>query len=172
MIKILLTLCALIASVSIAEARKVRHAQQQAYFEPLFQADWFSNNVPSSSHYAGAPRTTANFPPVRGRASSGGQMIPHPSGCPRRLFCGCGTAVEFFSAPVRSLWRAAAWLQFPRTSPSAGTAAIAPNRHHVVKVVEHVGGSNFVVIDHNSGRNRSRIHTRNLAGWTFVIPRG
>lgn len=177
MIKILCAVLALMASVSVAEARKAKHVKHHRHlitqdlgFVPLFQPDWFSHN-------AGAPRTTANFPPARGNfvtraVNSVAQMLPHPQGCPRKAFCGCGTAVEFFRSPVRSLWLAAAWLKFPRTSPGPGTAAVAPNRHHVVKVVEHVGGSNFAVIDHNSGRNRSRLHVRNLAGWTFVSPRG
>src|ERR1041385_7700939 len=38
-------------------------------------------------------------------------MLPHPSGCPARAFCGCGASVEVFGRPVRSLWLAAAWFR-------------------------------------------------------------
>src|SRR3569623_3811587 len=29
-----------------------------------------------------------------------GRAIPHPAGCPRRAFCGCGAAVEVCGKPV------------------------------------------------------------------------
>src|SRR3569623_3640440 len=49
---------------------------------------------------------------------AGNVILPHPAGCPRRAFCGCGAAVEVFGKPVRSLWLAATWLRFPRATPA------------------------------------------------------
>ena len=98
------------------------------------------------------------------------QIISHPSGCPRRAFCGCGAAVEVFGSPIRSLWLAANWFKFPRTYPSPGMAAV--RRHHVFVLRQHVTGNVWMVYDANSGRHQTRIHTRYLSGYVVVNPRG
>lgn len=102
-------------------------------------------------------------------ASAVSESLPHPAGCPARLFCGCGTAAEF-GLHDRSLWLAASWLKYPHVSPQSGVAAVSPGAHHVLKVEANVGGMNYVVIDHNGGGNRSWRHVRNLSGYTFVNP--
>lgn len=96
------------------------------------------------------------------------QILPHPRGCPSRAFCGCGAAVEVFGQPVRSLWLARAWYRFPRAYPSPGTVAV--RRHHVFVLRQHLGGSTWLVADHNSGGRRSRLHARSIAGYTIVRP--
>lgn len=97
-------------------------------------------------------------------------IVPHPAGCPRRAFCGCGAAVRVFGAPVRSLWLAANWFKFPRAAPGPGMVAV--RRHHVFVLEAHIGGDLWQVYDANSGGRQTRIHARSLAGYTIVNPRG
>ena len=54
----------------------------------------------------------------------GGEVVPHPAGCPPLTFCGCGASIEVFGRSVRALWRAAAWLVFPPAPPARGMAAV------------------------------------------------
>jgi hypothetical protein len=98
------------------------------------------------------------------------QTLPHPSGCPRRLFCGCGAAVEVFGIPRRDLWLAANWLKFPRAAPAPGMAAA---RHgHVFVLKQQLPSGQWLVADYNSGGHSSRLHVRSLRGYTVVNPRG
>lgn len=97
-------------------------------------------------------------------------IIPHPAGCPRRLFCGCGAAVRVFGRPVRHLWLAANWLRFPRAAPAPGMAAARPG--HVFVLESHIGGDLWLVTDHNSGGRKSRLHVRSISGFAIVNPHG
>lgn len=97
-------------------------------------------------------------------------ILPHPAGCPRRLFCGCGAAVRVFGYPRRDLWVAANWLRFPRALPAPGMAAA--RRGHVFVLESHVAGSAWLVTDHNSGGGLSRLHVRSISGYAIVDPRG
>ena len=96
-------------------------------------------------------------------------ILPHPAGCPRRAFCGCGAAVRVFGSPVRSLWLAANWYRFPRSWPAPGAVAVRP--HHVMVLEADMGGGVWEVFDANSGRGATRIHARSIAGYTIVRPR-
>lgn len=98
------------------------------------------------------------------------QLLPHPSGCPARAFCGCGASVEVFGHSVRELWLASNWFRFPRAAPAPGMVAV--RRHHVF-VIREVRDDNMVLAyDANSGGRQTRIHLRSLAGYTVVNPRG
>lgn len=98
-----------------------------------------------------------------GRTVIGGR----PSGCPH-AYCGCALARHLGLHDAR-LNLAANWARlFPRTSASPG--AVAVRSHHVMQLVSHAGGNNWVVRDYNGGRGLSYIHTRNVAGFTFVSP--
>lgn len=96
------------------------------------------------------------------------QILPHPAGCPRRAFCGCGAAVRLFGSPVRSLWLAAAWFRFPRAAPAPGTVAV--RRHHVFVLESHLGGSTWLAYDANSGGHATRLHARSIVGYVIVNP--
>lgn len=100
----------------------------------------------------------------------GAAILPHPAGCPRRAFCGCGAAVEVFGRPVRSLWLAANWLRYPRTAPAPGM--VAARRGHVFVIREVLGGGKVLAFDANSGGRKTRLHVRSLAGFTVVDPSG
>jgi hypothetical protein len=101
-------------------------------------------------------------------AEGAGRIVSHPSGCPSRAFCGCGAAVRVFGRPVRSLWLAANWFRFPRTSPAPGTVAV--RRHHVFVLERQISGSTWLVYDANSGGRRTRVHPRSIAGFVIVDP--
>lgn len=97
-------------------------------------------------------------------------VVAHPSGCPSRAFCGCGTAVRLLGAPVRALWLARAWFKFPRAAPAPGMAAV--RNGHVFAIESVLGNGLVMAYDPNSGRHQTRIHVRSLAGYTVVNPRG
>ncbi len=102
--------------------------------------------------------------------SHSASVVSHPSGCPGRAFCGCGASVRIFGKPVRSLYLAANWYKFPRTSPAPGMVAV--RRHHVFVLESHLEGSTWMAYDANSGSGKTRIHARSLAGYTVVNPHG
>lgn len=97
------------------------------------------------------------------------RVVEHPSGCPRSSFCGCGTAVHIFGAPIRALWLAASWFRFPRTQAAPGMVAV--RRHHVFAIEQVLGRGRVLAYDPNSGRHLTRVHEVSLAGYTVVNPR-
>ena len=103
---------------------------------------------------------------VREMASS--EIVAHPTGCPVRLFCACGAAVRVFGAPIRSLWAAASWFKFPRTSPAPGMVAVRP--HHVFVLEADLGNGRWRVYDANSGHGMTQIHARSIVGYAIVDP--
>lgn len=98
------------------------------------------------------------------------EILPHPFGCPRRAFCGCGASVEIFGRPVRDLFLARNWFRFPRAAPGHNMAAV--RRGHVFILKSHVQGDVWQVVDHNSGGRRSRVHHRSIRGLAIVNPMG
>lgn len=96
-------------------------------------------------------------------------FLPHPAGCPAKRFCGCGASVEIFGKPIRSLWPSTAWFKFPRSAP--GYNKVAVRRGHVFVLKRHLQGNVWLAADFNSGRNRSRLHARSIAGYRIVDPR-
>ncbi len=97
------------------------------------------------------------------------RVLPHPSGCPRRAFCGCGAAVRVFGRPIRQLWLAANWFKFPPASPAPGMVAV--RRHHVFVIESVIDHRTVVAYDANSGRHLTRRHVRSLAGYSVRDPR-
>ena len=98
------------------------------------------------------------------------EIQPHPAGCPKRAFCGCGASVKVFGKPVRDLYLARNWYRFPRSQPAPGTVAV--RRHHVFVLLSPVSGSTWLVWDANSGGRKTRVHHRSIAGWAIVNPHG
>jgi hypothetical protein len=103
---------------------------------------------------------------ISGAVSGHAEILPHPAGCPRIAFCGCGASVRVFGHPVRDLWLAANWFRFPRADPDAGMVAV--RRHHVFVLERHIGGSIWLVYDANSGGRATRLHPRSIAGYVIV----
>lgn len=109
----------------------------------------------------------------RSAPSYGTTILPHPAGCPRRAFCGCGAALERFGHHVRSLWLARNWLRFPRVprgSEAPGHAAARRGHVFIIKAV--LGNGRVMAYDANSGGRQTRLHVRSLAGFTVVDPSG
>ena len=77
--------------------------------------------------------------------------------------CGCYASEAVFGHSVRNLWRANAWLKFPRTSPHAGAVAVWPGRH-VAPVVANNGDGTITVADSWA------THRVRVAGLVFVDP--
>lgn len=143
---IALSLALFAVSSSSAEAHRrhhARHHHEAVQAEPMFGFSW-----PSFHAAAG--------------------YLPHPSGCPRVAFCGCGAAQEVGRGGDRSLWLARSWFKFPRAAPAPGMAAV--RSHHVFVLKEQVQGSVWIVADYNSGGHLSRVHTRSIAGYSIVNP--
>jgi hypothetical protein len=182
MLKTVLAACALLCALTInAEARQ-RHKSYLA--DPACNVTMPCEGVTSSKRGemiarqlgfgAAQKRYSPRASAIRLRSASyggqvGGQLVAHPSGCPRRAFCGCGAAVRIFGQPVRALWLAAAWFKFPRAPPAAGMVAV--RRHHVFVLEAHIGGSTWLAYDANSGGHATRIHARSIAGYAIVNPR-
>jgi len=102
--------------------------------------------------------------------AEGQTVLPHPVGCPRIAFCGCGAAIEIFGRPVRRLWLAANWFRFPRAEPAPGMVAV--RQHHVMVIRRYLGDNRALVYDTNSGGHLTRVHVRSLAGYRIVDPKG
>lgn len=97
--------------------------------------------------------------------------LPHPNGCPRSAFCGCGAAVRIFGTPRRDLWPVSAWYRFPRSFPAAGMVGI-PHAHHVYVLEYQVSGSQWMTSDFNSGGHMSRRQVQDVSRVTIVNPHG
>jgi hypothetical protein len=100
--------------------------------------------------------------------ASSGSLLPHPEGCPRTAFCGCGAAVEIFGRPIRDLWLAANWFQFPSAAPGPGMVAV--RQHHVMVIRQYLGNDRAIVYDANSGHHLTREHEVSLRGYSIRNP--
>ena len=100
-----------------------------------------------------------------------GVVVGHrPSGCPH-AFCGCEASLYLFGAIRPDLNLASNWIRrFPRTSPAPGMAAV--RNHHVMVLMNHVDGSNWLVHDGNSGGGLTRDHVQSISRYIIVDPRG
>jgi hypothetical protein len=102
-------------------------------------------------------------------AEGAGRVVGgRPAGCPR-AFCGCGASLYLFGKIVPALNLAANWLRFPRAEPAPGM--VAARKHHVFVLVRHIRGPIWWAHDSNSGRHRTRVHPRSIAGFVIVDPR-
>jgi hypothetical protein len=101
-------------------------------------------------------------------ADSNNQIVAHPAGCPRTLFCGCGAAQELgLSDP--SLLAVQSWYKFPRAVAAPGMAVLWGERHVAAIRMLHEDNT-ATVYDANSGAGLTRIHRISLAGLVVVDP--
>lgn len=99
-----------------------------------------------------------------------GVVGSRPSGCPHR-FCGCEASLYLFGTIRADLNLASNWARkFPRAAPAPRMAAV--RNHHVMILVSHVSGSDWLVHDGNSGGGLTREHVRSIDGYTIVDPSG
>ncbi len=93
-----------------------------------------------------------------------------PPGCPHS-FCGCEASLYVFGHIRPELNLASNWInKFQRTLPAPGMAAV--RNHHVMVLMSHVGDSNWLVHDGNSGTSSTREHVRSIRGYIVVNPQG
>ena len=91
-----------------------------------------------------------------------------PAGCPHR-YCGCEASRHVFGKIRPELNLASNWIKyFQRTTPAPGMAAARPG--HVMVLVQHVDGDNWLVHDGNSGGGLTRRHVRSIRGHVIVNP--
>ena len=91
-----------------------------------------------------------------------------PAGCPHE-FCGCEASLYLYGEIRPELNLAANWMwKFPHASPAPGMAAARPG--HVMVLVKHIAGDEWLVHDGNSGGGLTRDHVRSIRGYTIVDP--
>ena len=152
--KLLLILLFVIGFGTHAEAKHVYHRHHSIYHHHVY----------THHHHRSIHRIL-----VVHRRAAPVTMLPHPSGCPSRLFCGCGAALDVFGRNVRRLWLAANWYTFPRSAPGYNTVGVRP--HHVLVLKQQVNGTIWMVNDYNSGGHLSRYHAVDISRYTIVSPR-
>ena len=102
--------------------------------------------------------------------ANGNVIGRRPAGCPH-AFCGCEASLYLFGTIRAELNLASNWIRkFPRSSPGPGMAAV--RNHHVMVLISHAGGSNWLVHDGNSGGGLTREHVRSVSGYVIVDPQG
>jgi hypothetical protein len=163
--RLFVAIAVLCALGSAAEARRSGfHHHRMDRNGPPVNAAWFSES--DDPRY---PKLTSGPPNgFTGHEVSGYQIVPHPKGCPIRLSCGCIASVRIFGHSVRHLWPARAWYRFQRAHPAPGMVAV--RQHHVFVLERYIEGSLWEVFDGNSGGHLTRIHPRDISGWTIVNP--
>jgi len=93
-----------------------------------------------------------------------------PPGCPHR-YCGCATSLYIFGKIKPELNLALNWARkFPRTSPAP--RMVAARSGHVMVLLLHVEGNDWLVYDANSGGGLTREHVRSIRGFKVVNPHG
>ena len=118
-----------------------------------------------------SPATATRASRARIADANGNGMIVgrRPSGCPSR-FCGCEASLYVFGEIRKELNLAVNWARkFPRTQPAPGM--VAARSGHVMVLMSHVEGNQWMVHDGNSGGGRTREHVRSIAGYAIVNPR-
>lgn len=109
-------------------------------------------------------------PALRARNDGSEVIGSRPPGCPHR-FCGCEASLYLFGRIIPELNLAWNWARkFPRAAPAPRMAAA--RRGHVMVLISHVEGSNWLVHDGNSGGGKTRRHVRSIKGYVIVDPSG
>ena len=116
-----------------------------------------------------APAFESVGPRAFAMAGTGTIIGSRPAGCPHS-YCGCGLRMYLGLSDVR-LNLASNWARLlPRQpGPAAGLAAV--RNHHVMYIESAAGNGQWLIRDYNSGGGLSRMHVRDVRGYTFVNPR-
>ena len=159
----------LVASPADARHRTTHHRAQTNQAQIVCDQRGCSDRVANgaSRSEARVARAGARTNDANGNAAVIGGR---PAGCPSQ-FCGCEASLYVFGKIRSDLNLASAWMRkFPRAQPAAGMAAV--RNHHVMILMRHVGGSDWLVHDGNSGNHLTREHVRSIAGHVVVDPLG
>jgi hypothetical protein len=160
----------LITSPANAQHRHPRHHRSHAGHAPIV-CDMRGCSDRAMAHQTRDLGTNANAAVGPVDANGNETVIGgRPSGCPYE-FCGCEASRYVFGEIRRELNLASAWARkFPRSAPAAGMAAV--RNHHVMILMSHVAGNDWMVHDGNSGNHLTREHVRSIAGYVIVDPHG
>jgi hypothetical protein len=91
-----------------------------------------------------------------------------PPGCPR-AYCGCEASRYVFGEIRPELNLAYNWVKkFPRTAPAPGM--VAARSGHVMVLISHAGGNDWLVHDVNSGGGLTRRHVMSINRYFIVDP--
>jgi hypothetical protein len=147
----------LVYAASPAEARGYRHHHHYSYHHVR-------------RHVAHRSRAHRRYARLDANGNSGSVIGGRPAGCPHAS-CGCVASLYIFGRIIPDLNLAANWIRkFPRTAPAPRMAAA--RNHHVMILMSHAGGSDWLVHDGNSGHGLTREHVRSIAGYVIVNPNG
>ena len=158
--------CALALSISAANAKPRQQLPHNESAHVFCAADQSYRDTCPGASAAAAPRTrTATV--VTADATVIGRR---PEGCPHR-YCGCEASLYLFGEMREGLNLAYNWVRkFPRTAPAPGMAAARSG--HVMVLISHANGDEWLVHDGNSGGGLTRQHVRSIRGYTVVDPHG
>lgn len=163
-----------IVSASVAEAKPRNANKRSTQAQVTCDMRGCSDN-PSAQTAATRQRAQTRREPratltQTGDANGNGIIIGgRPSGCPQR-FCGCVASLYVFGEMRKDLFLASNWARkFPRTEPASGM--VAARNGHVMVLMSHASGDEWMVHDGNSGGGRTREHVRSIRGYTIVNPR-
>lgn len=90
------------------------------------------------------------------------KFLPHPAGCPRTLFCGCGARKSLGISDVR-LNLASNWTRFYH-----GITQVAVWPGHVAIIRQNFNDGTALLEDYNSGGHLSRLWRQPLRGAKIV----
>jgi len=151
-----------ITGTAVAQHGHRLHRHTRAIHTPIICNERGCSNQPNEVEIANAHIPDAN----------GNEIVVsnRPAGCPHD-FCGCEASRYIFGEIRPELNLASNWIRkFPRSAPAPGMAAA--RNHHVMVLMSHVSGNDWLVHDGNSGGGLTREHVRSISGYIIVDPRG
>lgn len=167
--RFLLAIAALLTVVSTsAEARHRHHAHYRHHVRATVEQSIFACDNNGRCNSRGYSESMPVAP--RGYYYDGRVVGGRHPGDPW-AFCGAEAARYVFGSAIRDLWPAANWIRkYPRAQPAPGMAAA--RSHHVMILMSHVSGWDWLVHDGNGGGHRTWEHVRSIRGYVIVDPHG
>ena len=152
------------ATQASAQAPRERTRVRRSNAKVICTAQGCSDNVAARNLPAGRAALPRIVDANGNEAVIGGR----PANCPHR-FCGCEASLYVFGDIRPELNLAANWVRkFPRTTPASGM--VAARSGHVMVLMSHVEGNDWLVHDGNSGGGQTREHVRSISGYAIVNP--
>lgn len=150
-----------ITAASTSATPRPAHSRHERLNQPLIVCTQFGCSDQ-------AAKTKAKYP---SQFDANGNVVGRrPDGCPH-AFCGCEASLYLFGKIYPDLNLASNWARkFPRTSPAPRMAAV--RNHHVMVLISHAAGNDWLVHDGNSGGGLTRDHVISINGYTIVDPQG
>ena len=163
MFKISTILVPIFLSIIITTAADAKHRH------PYYPADRIGHAQIVYNQRGCSRQPNADQAKVSKKIDANGNIVgSRPAGCPHE-FCGCEASLYLFGAIHTELNLASNWIRrFRRTLPGPGMAAV--RNHHVMILISHAGGRDWLVHDGNSGGGLTRDHVRSISGYVIVDP--